>query len=157
MRSAWSIRAAVTQARDLGRIACKLALAGILALPVAGCSKEGPAGFCGAIGTDVVGLESIVSEDGSRSVATWVHVFVEGVTDADKASREAIAEAIRSDKAGFERVRGKAANELRPALDRLYELAQDPEWAQVTRSDPDVQGDVDLVRRFAGADGCDFV
>ncbi len=143
----------------LGRAACALVVAGILALTGAGCgkTKDGPAGFCGAIGIDVVGLDSIVSEDGRRSVATWVHVFVEGVTDADEASRQAIATAVRSDEAGFDRVRDEAVEELRPALDRLYELVQDPEAAQAARDTPEVQAGVDLVRRFAGPGGCDFV
>ena len=49
-----------------GRVVCALVLAGVLALTGAGCAetKNGPAGFCGAIGVDVVGLDSIVSEDG---------------------------------------------------------------------------------------------
>lgn len=119
--------------------------------------KDGPAGFCGAIGIDVVGLEAIVSEDGRRSVSTCVHVFVEGVTDADEATRVAIAEAVRSDRVGFQRVRDEAAEELRPALDRLYVLVQDPERAAAERAAPDVQSDVGLVRGFAGPDGCDFV
>lgn len=142
-----------------GRVACALAVAGILALTGAGCAKtkDGPAGFCGAIGVDVVGLEPIVSEDGRRSVATWVHVFVEGATDADEASREAIATAVVSDVAGFQRVRDEAPNELRPALERLYGLVQDPEEAQASRGASDVQRDVDLVRSFAGPEGCDFV
>lgn len=138
---------------------CRAVVAGLVALSVAGCAgtKDGPAGFCGAIGIDVVGLDAIVSEDGRRSVATWVHVFVEGVTDADGATRVAIAGAVRADEDGFERVRDEAVEELRPALDRLYELVQDPERAAAARAATDVRSDVDLLRRFAGPDGCDFV
>lgn len=143
----------------LGRAACARVVAGVLALTAPGCAttKDGPAGFCGAIGIDVGRLDSIVSEDGRRSVATWVHVFVEGVADADEASRQAIATAVGSDEAGFARVRNKAVEELRPALDRLYEFVQDPEAAQAAHATPEVQADVDLVRRFAGPEGCDFV
>lgn len=143
----------------LGRVAGALGVAGILALAGAGCAetKDGPAGFCGAIGVDVVGLESIGLEDGRRSVATWVHVFVEGVTDADEASRAAIATAVGPDVAGFERVRDEAPEELQPALERLYELVQDPEGSQATRDAPDVQRDLALVRRFTGPEGCDLV
>jgi len=143
----------------LGRAARALVVAGIVALTGAGCgkTKDGPAGFCGVIGIDVVGLDSIVSEDGRRSVATWVHVFVEGVTDTDEASRQAIATAVRSDEAGFVRVRDEAVEELRPVLDRLHEFVQDPEAVRAARDTTEVHADVDLVRRFAGPGGCDLV
>lgn len=117
-------------------------------------STDGPAGFCGWIGTDVEGLGPIVATDGSQWVGTWYHVFAEGVTDADGTSRDAIARAITADSDGFERLRREATEQgVGHALDRLYALLQDPTRAEARDPDPEVQQDVDLI----DSQGCDFL
>lgn len=116
-------------------------------------STDGPAGFCGWIGAEVNGMGHIVTGDGTQWVGTWYHVFAEGVTDADSASRDAIATAVATDTAGFERLRAEANKQTRPALDRLHALLLDPTEAKVRANDPDVRQEVKLI----DAQGCDFL
>ncbi len=116
-------------------------------------NSDGPAGFCGWIGIDVEGLGPIVTDDGSEWVGTWYHVLAEGVTDANEASRAAIADAVAADSAGFQRLREEAAEPVRPALDRLHALLQDPTEAADRATDADVLNDVELI----DGQGCDFL
>lgn len=104
-------------------------------------------------GVDVVGLGDITAADGTDSVGTWYHVFTDGVTDANQASREAMANRVVADRAGFARVLEAAPEELRPALDRLYALISDPVESAARHADPDVVDDVAEV----DAQGCDFL
>ncbi len=140
--------------RGLAR-GCLSILAAASCSLAAACSPatDGPAGFCGWMGTDVEGLEPFVTEDGAELVETWHYIFSEGVTDADDASRRAIAEAVAADQAGFERVRDEARESVRPALGRLYDLLQDPVEAKARSVDPSVLEDVALIE----AQGCDFL
>jgi hypothetical protein len=128
-------------------------VASSLALATCSPGTGGPAGFCGWIGTDVNGLGHIVAEDGTRWVGTWYHAFAEGVTDADESSRDAIASAVAADTDGFERLHREAPEQVRPALDRLFALLQDPTEAQTRATDVNVRQDVDLI----DAQGCDFL
>ena len=130
-----------------------LVVASTLALAACAPGTDGPAGFCGWIGIDVDGLGHIVAEDGTQWVGTWYHVLAEGITHANPTSRDAIADAVAADTAGFERLRNEAPEPVRPALDRLLALLQDPTEAQARATDPDVQQDVDLI----DAQGCDFL
>lgn len=146
--------------RRLGRLA-KLSLGAVLTLGavllLTRCllpkTVEGPAGLCGWLGVNVVGLGVITAADGTDSVGTWYHVFAEGVTDANQASREAIANRVVADQPGFARVLEAAPEELRPALNRLYALISDPVASAAHHADPDVLDDVAAV----DAQGCDFL
>lgn len=122
------------------------------------CSAGGQVSFCDALADHVEGLASIEWENGiTSSGGDWAAVFSDGITEATRSSRVALADAVEEDVAGFRRVRGASPSELRAPLDRLRELILQPEEAGVRRNDPAVLADIQRVIEASPPEQCGWV
>lgn len=75
------------------------------------------------------------------SEATWYTVLGEGVQHGDEPTRQAMAEAVLEDGAGFEAILDRIPAEDRPALERLRALALHPDAGRSLAEDPATERD----------------
>jgi hypothetical protein len=125
-----------------------------LSLLVPACADDENA-FCDALREKVPGIDFIHWDNGMTSgEATWAGLFVDGITHADSESRLAAAEAVREGSDGYQVVRSKAPEDLRPRLDRLRSLLLDPARSEAARDDPRVLDDIAALRATAHPESC---
>ena len=133
-----------------------VAAGAVVAVDIARNFTDGPSEMCAALETNVRGIDSFQWDNGiTGSGASWGSVLTDGVTQPSDTDRLLIAVALVDDGDGFEKLMETIPAESRPAAQRLYELAIDPnadsENAAAAQVDADATELMRLEHRACGS------
>jgi hypothetical protein len=133
----------------------RLGVLAVTALLWTSACSDSQQAYCDVLTEPVPGIEYIKWDNGlTGAKATWGGLLEAGVTRADEETRQVAARAVRADDAGYQKVRSRAPEDVRPALDRLHRLLLDPAEGRAHRNDPEVLEDAAALRNAAHPERC---